>query len=179
MFLQGGLYVRHGPQSVYHEVIAIDLEDAAFTECNPSGEEEGGGGDEPAEDGEDYSIGGATRTGPASSSSSKGDLPSSQLFHFFSPLKWANVVKLEYQLVPSSPDSDVDGEAEAVYQDSPDDEQGSAVVAQDQFPLKKFELIYQATNATISTIIQASATFFLQQPSQQLQQSLLDYFYSV
>lgn len=135
---QGGLVVRYGPQDEYAAIIAVDLENKAFLEC---GSEEGEGGMK--EDG-DYGAGnegGETAT---------PDLPKSQLFHFHSPLNWARVVKLEYELVSESPDTDVDGES----QNSQDDD-----LKVDQFPLRNFALVLQGANTSLSSVLKASSFF--------------------
>lgn len=128
--------------------MAEELENAAFEACgSPDGEDDFAGvGDE------DY--------GSANAGNNGASLPKSQLFHFYSPIKWAKVVKLEYQLVSKSPDSDVDEGAEALYQDSHDDEDLSSVTVVDQFPVQNFELVYQGTNCSISTKLKASFCSF-------------------
>lgn len=113
--------VRYGPQSYYSELLIIDMENRLFERCTE---------DEP-----DYE-------------SPKIDVPQSQLLYFHSPLNWARVVKLEYQLV--SLDSGGEEGSDTVYPDE------NTNKLEDQFPLQHFTVVYQAANVSLSCTIQAS-----------------------
>ncbi|CAL8109862.1 unnamed protein product [Orchesella dallaii] len=146
---EGGLVIRVGPQEKYAVLVTEDMENKAFLELCSEGEEH-----ENAEAGEEVNEGDDYYSTPNQVTERSGgvDVPRSQLLHFYSPLKWANVVKLEYQVVSESPDIDVDGESQTLYQDSQD---GAQLV--DQFPLQNFALVYRGANASLSTILQNTA----------------------
>lgn len=121
--LQAGLWIRWGGQDALSEVLTQEARDIAFL----TGTED-----------QDYEA-----------AVEKVTVPMSQLVHFYSPLAWAKLVKLEYE--GAEGDEKLNGG-----DDDENDDANQFAPGEESLSLRKFEIAYSADVADIKAEINVS-----------------------
>jgi len=127
---QSGLVIRAGPQGVLSDILTQEAQDALDLS-------------EPSEDDERQEEATAARV----------TVPMSQLLHFYSPLTWAKIIKLEYETSSHS------REEEEADEDVEETHEGPLTAPNDVFPIRNFIAVYSADVADLSASLQVRFHF--------------------